>query len=71
MQLQYLRIVGITAGTIHSTIGIDHITIGVGHGIGAGITHIIGVGGILIITILTIITTIDLRITTIHHTTVA
>lgn len=56
--------VGIMVGTIHSTIGIDHILVGVGRGVGVGTIHTIGVGGILITTIL--ITTIDLR-TTITH----
>jgi hypothetical protein len=70
--------VGITVGITHTIIGIDHIIvgagtlIGVGTHIGAGTTHIIGAGGILTTTILTIITTtIDLRITITHHTTEA
>ena len=77
--LPCLRMVGTMVGVTHTTIGIDHIIVGVGTligvgiRIGAGTTHIIGVGGILTTTIIITIhiTTIDLRITITHHTTEA
>ena len=65
MQLLYLRMAGITAGTIRSTIGTDHIVI-VGRGIGTGITHTIGVGDIHIITICIVLLTISRHITVLH-----
>ena len=64
--------VGIMVGITHTTIGTIHIvTAGRGRGIWVGTIHIIGVGDILITTILTIITTIDLRTTITHLIMVA
>ena len=75
-QLHYLRMVGIMVGVIHSTIGIDHIIVGVGIGIHIGAGIHIGVGtspsiGAIHTLIITIIHHIIALRTTTHHITAA